>query len=98
MPSEYAKQALAVASSGLHALETIGAGLRSIHGLPFSETSYNHVMGVVSAINAVVTAFERGLSGDSTSEEIDRATTNLRDTFAANDAAARAIVDARFPR
>lgn len=95
--TEYAKKALAFAASGLHALEAIGSAVRGIHGLPFSEAAYDKVMGVVGAIDAVVSVFERGLKGEVSHQEIDQATADLHKAFSDNDAAARARIDDRFP-
>lgn len=88
-----ASRILAIASSGLHALEDIGALAQTVIG---KNSTIEEMMAVLLGIEAAVNAVRSGLDGAMSAEDVDKALASLRQGLAGNDAAADSAIDAKF--
>jgi hypothetical protein len=95
--TDRARQYLAMAATSLEAMEVIGQAAKSLVSRGDAAT-LDEIIAVLAGIAAVSEVVSKGLAGQVTKDETDAAIGELRTGIEANNAAARAAVDQKFPR
>ena len=90
-----AKKILALASTGLHGLETIGEILRP---LLTKQPGTEEVMGAVRVVVAILDTLEKGFEGNVSIENVYAELATAQSKLADNDRRVDADLDAKFPR
>lgn len=87
-----AKKILVVGSSGIHALETIAKLAKGSLGIN------ENAVTILSIIASITDVIKDGIEGKVPIESVEAAIDQLHADLSANDAAAKAALDAKFPK
>lgn len=94
MSAQQANKYLALAATGLTALEAIGDMVQIATG---GTATVNEALTILHTIDAIVSSVRAGLAGETTPEAVARAVAELQGKITRNDQTADAALAAKFP-